>query len=184
MRRYKFYGMALAVLVARPGGRLVRRRREQHGVPREPDDRLRGEPRRLDGRDRRRSAATSRRTATTLFYELTYSGLEGTVQQAHIHFGKRAINGGVSVFLCANGDVPDWAAGGSARVPAVRHGRRRCGHDRRHRPGRPGDRGGEPRRAARGDRGRPHVRQRPFDEVAGRRDPRADRQPRGPGFGR
>jgi hypothetical protein len=35
-------------------------------------------------------------------YKLTYSGLEGSVQQAHIHFGKRAVNGGVSAFLCSN----------------------------------------------------------------------------------
>jgi hypothetical protein len=35
-------------------------------------------------------------------YELSYSSLEGTVQQAHIHFGKRAINGGVTLFLCSN----------------------------------------------------------------------------------
>jgi len=40
--------------------------------------------------------------AQTLTYELSYSGLEGTVQQAHIHFGKRALNGGISVFLCTN----------------------------------------------------------------------------------
>jgi hypothetical protein len=36
----------------------------------------------------------------TLTYTLSYSGLEGTVQQAHIHFGKRAVNGGITVFLC------------------------------------------------------------------------------------
>ena len=40
--------------------------------------------------------------AQTLAYELSYSGLEGTVQQAHVHFGKRAVNGGISVFLCTN----------------------------------------------------------------------------------
>jgi hypothetical protein len=39
---------------------------------------------------------------TTIAYKLTYSGLEGTVQQAHIHFGKPAINGGISAFLCSN----------------------------------------------------------------------------------
>jgi hypothetical protein len=37
-----------------------------------------------------------------IVYTLTYSGLEGDVQQAHIHFGKRAINGGVSAFLCSS----------------------------------------------------------------------------------
>jgi hypothetical protein len=40
--------------------------------------------------------------AQTLAYELSYSGLEGTVQQSHIHFGKRALNGGITVFLCTN----------------------------------------------------------------------------------
>jgi hypothetical protein len=38
----------------------------------------------------------------TIAYKLTYSGLEGTVQQAHIHFGKVAVNGGISAFLCSN----------------------------------------------------------------------------------
>lgn len=38
----------------------------------------------------------------SLQYELSYSGLEGNVLQAHVHFGKRAVNGGVSFFLCTN----------------------------------------------------------------------------------
>jgi hypothetical protein len=42
----------------------------------------------------------------TIAYKLTYSGLEGTVQQAHIHFGKPAVNGGVSAFLCSNLPAP------------------------------------------------------------------------------
>ena len=37
---------------------------------------------------------------TKLAYELAYSGLEGTVQQAHIHFGKPAVVGGISIWLC------------------------------------------------------------------------------------
>ena len=37
---------------------------------------------------------------TRLAYELSYSGLEGTVTQAHIHFAKRAVNGGISIWLC------------------------------------------------------------------------------------
>ncbi len=55
--------------------------------------------------------------AETLTYELSYSGLEGTVQQAHIHFGKRAINGGVAAFLCgpqpAAGDKPECPQSGT-----------------------------------------------------------------------
>jgi hypothetical protein len=35
-------------------------------------------------------------------YELHYEGLEGDVQQAHIHLGQKGVNGGISVFLCTN----------------------------------------------------------------------------------
>ncbi len=35
-------------------------------------------------------------------YSLSYSDLEGTVQQAHIHLGQRGVNGGITVFLCTN----------------------------------------------------------------------------------
>jgi hypothetical protein len=33
-------------------------------------------------------------------YELTYSGLQGTVQQAHIHVAQRAVNGSIVIWLC------------------------------------------------------------------------------------
>jgi hypothetical protein len=51
---------------------------------------------------RGRFEATINRAARTISFKLSYSRLEGDVQQAHIHFGKRAVNGGVSVFLCSN----------------------------------------------------------------------------------
>lgn len=35
-------------------------------------------------------------------YRLSYTGVEGTVTQAHIHFGGKAQSGGISVFLCSN----------------------------------------------------------------------------------
>ena len=35
-------------------------------------------------------------------WELSYGGLEGAVQQSHIHFGQRSVTGGISVFLCTN----------------------------------------------------------------------------------
>jgi len=35
-----------------------------------------------------------------LHYRLSYEGLEGTVTQAHIHFGQRSVNGGISIWLC------------------------------------------------------------------------------------
>ena len=37
-----------------------------------------------------------------IHWELSYSDLEGAIQQAHIHFGQRAITGPISVFLCTN----------------------------------------------------------------------------------
>jgi hypothetical protein len=39
---------------------------------------------------------------STIEYELSYGGLQGTVQQAHIHFGAAGTSGGISVFLCTN----------------------------------------------------------------------------------
>jgi CHRD domain len=38
----------------------------------------------------------------TITYSLTYSGLTGSVTQAHIHFGSASQVGGISVFLCSN----------------------------------------------------------------------------------
>ncbi|HUG65320.1 MAG TPA: CHRD domain-containing protein [Gaiellaceae bacterium] len=37
-----------------------------------------------------------------MIYELSYSGLESDATQAHVHFGKTAINGGISFFICSN----------------------------------------------------------------------------------
>ncbi len=35
-------------------------------------------------------------------WELSYSNLEGAIQQSHIHLGQKGVNGGISVFLCTN----------------------------------------------------------------------------------
>ena len=45
--------------------------------------------------------------AGTIAYQLTFSGLQGDVRQAHIHFGQRSVNGGISVFLCQTSFNPD-----------------------------------------------------------------------------
>ncbi|MFC3549609.1 CHRD domain-containing protein [Lysobacter cavernae] len=37
-----------------------------------------------------------------LQYELAYADLEGSVTQAHIHFGQKDANGGIAVWLCSN----------------------------------------------------------------------------------
>ena len=51
----------------------------------------------------------------SLTYELTYSGLQSAVRQAHIHLGQKGVNGGVSVFLCETVDASDSFAEGDAR---------------------------------------------------------------------
>src|SRR5688572_8872605 len=55
-----------------------------------------------DGRFR----ATLHLSSDAISYRLHYEDLEGDVQQAHIHFGQRGVNGGVSVFLCSNVGSP------------------------------------------------------------------------------
>jgi hypothetical protein len=44
--------------------------------------------------------ATIREHDGAIDYELSYTGLEGDVRQAHIHLGQTDVNGGVMVFLC------------------------------------------------------------------------------------
>lgn len=40
--------------------------------------------------------------ASRIDWELTYSDLEGAIQQAHVHFGQKGVSGPISVFLCTN----------------------------------------------------------------------------------
>jgi hypothetical protein len=47
-------------------------------------------------------SARINRDESQIDWELTYSDLEGDVQQAHIHFGQTGVNGGITVFLCTN----------------------------------------------------------------------------------
>jgi hypothetical protein len=42
------------------------------------------------------------RSARTIAFKLTYSGLSASVTQSHIHFGKRHVPGGIMVFFCTN----------------------------------------------------------------------------------
>ena len=42
------------------------------------------------------------RNAQTLTFTLEFSGLGSNVTQAHIHFGKRHVGGGIMVFFCSN----------------------------------------------------------------------------------
>ena len=61
--------------------------------------------------------ARLRKNMDVIDYELTYEGFEGTVTQAHIHFGQRHTVGGIVVWLCET-------AGTQSSGPAVP--RRHC----------------------------------------------------------
>jgi CHRD domain len=47
-------------------------------------------------------SAKLRPSGEEITYELSYADLTGAVQQAHIHLAQKAVNGGISVFLCTN----------------------------------------------------------------------------------
>ena len=51
-------------------------------------------------------------------WELSYTGLEGNVTQAHIHFGQKGVNGGISVWLCGNARAAS-PPGVTPVVPAI-----------------------------------------------------------------
>jgi hypothetical protein len=46
-------------------------------------------------------------TADHFHYTLSYSGLQGTVSQAHIHFGQLSVNGSIIIWLCQTSTNPD-----------------------------------------------------------------------------
>lgn len=46
--------------------------------------------------------ATINKDQTEIQYRLTYSGFTTPVLQSHIHLGRRAVNGGIVLFLCTN----------------------------------------------------------------------------------
>jgi len=60
--------------------------------------------------------ATVSRSTDEIRYRLSYESLESAVQQAHIHLGRPAINGGISAFLCTN--LGNGPAGTPACPPA------------------------------------------------------------------
>ena len=68
------------------------------------------------------------RDGESLKFVLHYRALESAVQQSHIHFGQKDVNGGVSIFFCSNlgngpagtPPCPEPAPGQSATVEGTR----------------------------------------------------------------
>jgi hypothetical protein len=51
-------------------------------------------------------------------WQLSYGQMEGTVTQSHIHLGRPAINGGITVFFCTNlGNAPAGTVVQACPVP-------------------------------------------------------------------
>jgi hypothetical protein len=50
-------------------------------------------------------------------YSLQYTALQGTVTQAHIHFGDHHMNGGISVWLCGTAALPGPTGTPTCGVP-------------------------------------------------------------------
>lgn len=57
---------------------------------------------------------------TSITYHLTYSGLQGTATQSHIHVGQRDVNGGIVIWLCQSAANP--APAGIPTVPMCTNG--------------------------------------------------------------
>ena len=61
--------------------------------------------------------AVINRAETAIDWQLTYEGLESNATQAHIHFGQRSVNGGISIWLCSNLASPPTPAGFNRACP-------------------------------------------------------------------
>jgi hypothetical protein len=57
---------------------------------------------------------------TQIQAKISYSNLEGTVTQAHIHLGQKGVNGGIVVFFCSN--LPSPPAGTPPLSSLSQHG--------------------------------------------------------------
>ena len=97
--------LKLSVLVAVVAGVAVVGTTAIAGGDRDIREQLTGyeeDPQALSTTGRGTFDAKISRSEEKIFYRLRYADLEGTVTQAHIHFGGRAQSGGISVFLCSN----------------------------------------------------------------------------------
>jgi hypothetical protein len=113
MRRYKFYAVALGMVLLVLGI-------GSYAVAGGGNNDFRGSP--LNGYEENPDVSTVASGSfearlsgdgKSLHYKLSYSGLEGAVTASHVHFGKPAVNGGVSYFLCNGPSTPACPAAGT-----------------------------------------------------------------------
>ena len=111
-------------------------------------------------------------------WTLTYERLQADVTQAHLHIGQPSVNGGISVWMCANPNPPALTArrpdSATANVSATGRDDQRHVDVRGHRrPGRPRRCGGGVRGAGQSHPDWRRLRERAFHAFAGRRDSRS-----------
>ena len=73
---------------------------------------------------------TISRDDQSIDYQLTYSGLQGTVTQAHIHVAQPSVNGSIVIWLCDTATNPGPWGPRRVRGPAPSPGKsrpQRCG---------------------------------------------------------
>lgn len=63
-----------------------------------------------------RGLFTATINGNSMSFELTYSGLTGNPLAAHLHFGQKAVSGGVFLFLCGGGNQPACPAATSGTI--------------------------------------------------------------------
>jgi CHRD domain len=56
-------------------------------------------------------------TNSSILFDLSYTGIQGTVTQAHIHVGQRSVNGGIVIWFCQTDASP-----GPAGTPTCTNG--------------------------------------------------------------
>ncbi len=45
-------------------------------------------------------------TGDAIDYDVTYTGMQGTVTQSHVHVGQRSVNGGIVLWVCGTTGTP------------------------------------------------------------------------------
>jgi CHRD domain-containing protein len=45
-------------------------------------------------------------TGDAIDYDITYTGMQGTVTQSHVHVGQRSVNGGIVLWVCGTTGTP------------------------------------------------------------------------------
>src|SRR5437660_8366968 len=60
--------------------------------------------------------AVINKDGTAIDFEITYTGIQGTVTQSHMHVGQRGVNGGIVLWICGTATNPEPPTGGNTNV--------------------------------------------------------------------